>query len=78
MLKGGREAVQQWVAPGTLTDPDVVLYAVRISVWGRWFICLVGVFLLAYRPGFWYPEDIAILSVPVLLGRSTASCTIGS
>ena len=68
MLKGGREAVQQWVAPGTLTDPDVVLYAVRISVWGRWFICLVGVFLLAYRPGFWYPEDIAILSVPVLLG----------
>ncbi len=68
MLKGGREAVQQWVAPGTLTDPDVVLYAVRISVWGRWFICLVGVFLLAYRPGFWYPEDIAILAVPVLLG----------
>ena len=68
MLKAGREAVQQWVAPGTLTDPDVVLYAVRISVWGRWFICLVGVFLLAYRPGFWYPEDIAILSVPVLLG----------
>ena len=68
MLKAGREAVQQWAAPGTLTDPDVVLYAVRISVWGRWFICLVGVFLLAYRPGFWYPEDIAILSVPVLLG----------
>ncbi len=68
MLRAGREAVQQWVAPGTLTDPDVVLYAVRVSVWGRWFICLVGVFLLAYRPGFWYPEDIAILAVPVLLG----------
>ena len=68
MLRAGREAVQQWVAPGTLTDPDVVLYAVRVSVWGRWLICLVGVFLLAYRPGFWYPEDIAILAVPVLLG----------
>ena len=68
MLKAGREAVQQWVAPGTLTEPDVVLYAVRISVWGRWLICLVGVFLLAYRPGLWHPEDIAILSVPVLLG----------
>ena len=68
MLKAGREAVQQWVAPGTLTDPDVVLYAVRVSVWGRWFVCLIGVFLLAYRPGFWYPEDIAILAVPVLLG----------
>ena len=35
---------------------------------GRWFIWLVGVFLLAYRPGFWYPEDIEFLSIPVLLG----------
>ena len=68
MLKASINAIQQWAAPGTLTDPDVVLYAVRISVWGRWFIWLVGVFLLAYRPGFWYPEDIEFLSIPVLLG----------
>ena len=68
MLKASINAIQQWAAPGTLTDPDVVLYAVRISVWGRWFIWLVGVFLLAYRPGFWYPEDIEYLSIPVLLG----------
>ena len=68
MLKVGIEAIQKWVTPGTLTDPDVVLYAARISVWGRWFVWLVSVFLLAYRPGFWYPEDIAFLSVPVLLG----------
>ena len=62
------EAIEKWVTPGTLTDPDVVLHAARISVWGRWFVWLVGVFLLAYRPGFWYPEDIGFLSIPVLLG----------
>ena len=70
MLKTGLEAIQQWVTPGTLTDPDVVLYAAKISVWGRWFVWLVGVFLLAYRPGFWYPEDIEFLSIPVLLAVS--------
>ncbi len=62
------EAIEKWVTPGTLTDPDVVLHAARISVWGRWFVWLVGVFLLAYRPGFWYPDDIGFLSIPVLLG----------
>ena len=68
MLKVGIDAVQKWVTPGALSDPDVFLYAARVSVWGRWFIWLVGVFLLAYRPGFWYPEDIEFLSIPVLLG----------
>ena len=58
-------AVQKLVAPGALADPDVVLHATWISVWGRWFIWLVGVFLLAYRPGFWYPEDIEYLALPV-------------
>ena len=59
--------MRKWVTPGNLTDPDVVLCAAWISVWGRWFIWLVGVFQLAYRPGFWYPEDIEYLSVSVLL-----------
>ena len=58
-------AVQKLVTPGALADPDVVLHATWISVWGRWFIWLVGVFLLAYRPGFWYPEDIEYLVLPV-------------
>ena len=70
MLKAGRGAMQRWVTPGALTEPDVFLYAARVSVWGRWFVWLVGVFLLAYRPGFWYPEDIGLLSIPVLLGIS--------
>ena len=68
MLKAVIEAIQKWVTPGALTDPDVVLHAARVSVWGRWFIWLVSVFQLAYRPGFWYPEDIEFLALPVLLG----------
>ena len=68
MLKVAREAIQKWVTPGTVTDPGVVLYAVRVSVRGRWFVWLVGVFLLAYRPDFWYPDDIEFLSIPVVLG----------
>ena len=30
-------------------------------------IWLVAVFLIAYRPGFWYPEDLEYLALPVLL-----------
>ena len=33
-------------------------YVVRVSIWGRWLIFLFGVFLLAYRPGLWYPDNI--------------------
>ena len=55
----------QWFA---LADADVVLYAAKVTVWGRWFIWVVAVILAAYRPGFWYPEDIEYLSISVLLG----------
>ena len=48
-------------------DPEVIPYAARVSVWGRWFVWLVTVFELAYRPGFWYPEDIEFLLFPVLM-----------
>ena len=59
--------LQKWLTPSPLTDPDVLLYATWISVWGRWFIWLVCVFLLAYRPGSWYPESMEYLPIPVLL-----------
>ena len=39
-------------------DPDVMLYAARVSVWARWLGWLVGVFQLAYRPGLWYAADV--------------------
>ena len=48
-------------------DPDIIPYAARISVWGRWFVCLVNVFELAYRPGFWYPDQMEHLLVQVPL-----------
>ena len=59
MLKASIEAIQKWVTPGTFTDPDVVLYAARIAVWGRWFIWLVGVFMRAYRPASGTPRTPA-------------------
>ena len=49
-------------------DPDVMLYAARVSVWARWLGWLVGVFELAYRPELWYATDkeYLFLSVPLL------------
>ena len=67
MLKAKIKAAQKLAMPGSLSDLDAVLYAARISVWGRWFILLVNVCLLAYRPDSWYPEDSEYLAVPALL-----------
>ena len=50
MLNAGMALVRKWLRPGDLSDPDVVLYAVRISVWGRWYIWLIGAVMLARRP----------------------------
>lgn len=45
----------------------MVRYAVRITVWGRWFLLLIGVFYLTYPPGFAYPHDAehAALLIPL-------------
>ena len=48
-------------------DPDVVRHAVRVSVWGRWYIWLVGAAMLAHRPGLWYPENLGFGVLNVLL-----------
>ena len=48
-------------------DPDVVRHAVRVSVWGRWFIWLVGAVMLVRRPELWYPEDIGFVFLNVSL-----------
>ena len=48
-------------------DPDVVRHAVRVSVWGRWFIWLVGAVMLVRRPDLWYPEDIGFVFLNVSL-----------
>ena len=59
--------LQKWLTTSPLTDPGVLLYATWISVWGRWFIWMVGVFLIVYRPGFGYPQDMELLLLHVLL-----------
>ena len=55
--------------PFVRTDVEVVRYAALVTVWGRWFILIVAVFQLAYRPSFWYPDDIEhlLLQVPLLV-----------
>ena len=54
----------KWFA---LADDDVVLYAAKVTVWGRWFVWLFGAVVLAYRPGLWFPEDIEYLLLNVVL-----------
>ena len=48
-------------------DPEVVRYAAQISVWGRWFIWLVGIVMLARRPELWYPEELGFLFLSAFL-----------
>ncbi len=47
-------------------DPDVVYDAVRVTVWGRWFLLLVIILMTFYRPGHQFPHDIEHLAPPLL------------
>ena len=62
-----RRKTLQWFA---LADADVVLYAAKVTVWGRWFIWLFGAVMLAYRPGLWYPQDIEYVFLNVVLATT--------
>ncbi len=68
MPKADMGAIAKRLSPANCADPDVVSYAARVSVWARWFIALVSAFEIAYRPGFWYPDDVAyvLLMVPLV------------
>ena len=48
-------------------DPDVVHDAIRVTVWGRWFLLLVVLFLSLYRPGHEFPGAGESLPLPLLL-----------
>ena len=67
MPKADMGAITKRFSPAIWADPDVVPYAARVSVWGRWFVVLVAAFETAYRPGFWYPDDwgIVLLLAPL-------------
>ena len=66
VLKGWSGVLQGWLTPVALSEPDVASYAIWISLWGRWCIWIVVVFLAAYRPGFWYPEGAETVAIPIL------------
>ncbi|MYB50464.1 MAG: hypothetical protein F4X72_14570 [Dehalococcoidia bacterium] len=61
-------ALAHRLEPAVWVDRDVLPYAARVSVWGRWFVALVAVFLVAYRLDFWYPHHLApaVLVIPLV------------
>lgn len=61
-----------------LAGDDVVLYAANVTVWGRWFVVLLAVFLLAYRPSFWYPDEVehVLLLAPLLVFNGVVHCRL--
>ena len=67
MLKADIGAMLNRFSPAVWADTEVVPYAARVSVWGRWFILLVAVFQFLYRPTFWYPDHVEYTLLPAAL-----------
>jgi hypothetical protein len=68
VLRAEFPGIRKVLAPGALSDSDVVLYATWISVWGRWFVWVVSLFQILHRPHFWYSQAVEYLAIPVVLG----------
>ena len=64
MLKADIGAMLNRFSPAVWADTEVVPYAARVSVWGRWFILLVAVVQFLYRPTFWYPDHVEYTLLP--------------
>ena len=56
-----------WVRQVFHADPEVALFAARVSVWMRWLVGLVAVVELAYRPEFWLATDRQYLFIFLLV-----------
>ena len=67
LLNACMSVVARWLERLFQADPDVVHHAVMVSVWGRWYIWLVGAVMLARRPDLWYPENIGFLYINLSL-----------
>ena len=52
LLRADIGAITKRFAPSAWADPDVVPYAAKVSIWGRWIIWLVSVFNLASCTAF--------------------------
>ena len=61
MLKDDMVTMTKRFSTAFRADPQVIPYAAGVSVWGCWFVSLVTVFELVYRPGFWYPADVELV-----------------
>ena len=66
MLKADIGAMLNRFSPAVWADTEVVPYAARVSVWGRWFILLVAVVQFLYRPTFWYPDHVEYTLLPLV------------
>ncbi len=68
MPRADMGAMAKRFSPAIWTETNVVPYAARVSVWGRWFSALVSAFEIAYRPGFSYPDVwlYVLLMVPLV------------
>ena len=53
--------------PFVRADPEVVYDALRVTVWGRWFLLLVVFLITVYRPDHEYPEGLNSLVLSLLL-----------
>ena len=67
MLKADIGAMLNRFSPAVWADTEVVPYAARVSVWGRWFFLLVAMFQFLYRPTFWYPDHVEYTLLPAAL-----------
>ena len=71
MLKADMGVIAKRFQSAIVSDPEVVWYAARISVWGRWFIWACTLVQFTYRPGFWYDrgnyEYILLIVPPITL-----------
>ena len=58
-----------WLLRTVHADPEVMLFAARVSVWLRWFIWAIALVQLAYRPEFWVDthREYLFLLVPLVV-----------
>ena len=68
MLYSTIGSIRRRAVPIVLMDQDVVVYTATVSVWGRWYMWVMGVFMLVNTPHTWYPHNAEYLAVHALLG----------
>lgn len=76
LLRAQWSALAHRLAPALWVDRDVLPHAALVSIWVRWFLALVVVFEVAYRPGFWYPDHLApaVLAIPLVAVNGVVHC----